>query len=619
MKKYLFLALLITSVCSSCKKSPASESQTQPVNPTPSAFYSGYVPSVKFLGALPSRSGQLDSLGYAEDLDFSLLMPFARVQATSHIIKGLPEPGHQGESDIIRNPVNSCAGWVVGYGLMSYIYTKIRGSFTGSPSYVWNQLNGGKDIAVTLPDALQIVKTQGCSNTLFMSPFAAIDQLPSEQAKDNAKHQTIAEYYPLRTMDINKIKSYLSLDVPMPIGINVDEGFMNVLSTSYDLENGQYIYKRSSGAYVGGHFLLLVGYDDAIGAFKLMNSWGPKWANKGFVWVSYETFKNLVDNVGGLLNGGFRYEMFLVIPQVVLTSGTTAITSTTATTEGTVINTAGMQVTSRGIVYSKTTRIPKVPYQEYTTNGSGLGNFKGQLTGLIPQTKYYVRAYALRSNGTYHYGEIDSFTTEISNLNVIISRTGKIITATASGGTPPYQYSFNNGAYSSSPIFTLIYNGGFSVTVKDALGTTASDYNGIDDIVVTNITCQSFDLLTNPNRRGLLTVSWTSSLGLKPGYPGPINMFQGSTAIWWWFTSSNNPYYRPNNCSISTGVQVESVSSISGDDFNRTARFILANTASTLHPINMSFRLRLGYNGTGWAGCTPTVPEWTDQIYTISW
>ncbi|MBQ3545356.1 MAG: starch-binding protein [Lachnospiraceae bacterium] len=54
---------------------------------------------------------------------------------------------------------------------------------------------------------------------------------------------------------------------------------------------------------LGGHIVAIVGYDDNIwidinydgkvqtaemGAFKIVNSWGDKWANNGFIWIAYD-------------------------------------------------------------------------------------------------------------------------------------------------------------------------------------------------------------------------------------------------------------------------------------------------------------------------------------------
>jgi len=33
--------------------------------------------------------------------------------------------------------------------------------------------------------------------------------------------------------------------------------------------------------------MILVGYSDDRGAFKVMNSWGTQWGNGGFGWISY--------------------------------------------------------------------------------------------------------------------------------------------------------------------------------------------------------------------------------------------------------------------------------------------------------------------------------------------
>lgn len=47
----------------------------------------------------------------------------------------------------------------------------------------------------------------------------------------------------------------------------------------------------------GYHAMCVVGYDDNLygGAFYIMNSWGSKWGQNGFVWVTYEDFGKYVD------------------------------------------------------------------------------------------------------------------------------------------------------------------------------------------------------------------------------------------------------------------------------------------------------------------------------------
>jgi hypothetical protein len=53
---------------------------------------------------------------------------------------------------------------------------------------------------------------------------------------------------------------------------------------------GTGVYRRSTArtnAFRGSHFFLIVGYDDALGAWLCKNSWGPNWGANGFGWVAY--------------------------------------------------------------------------------------------------------------------------------------------------------------------------------------------------------------------------------------------------------------------------------------------------------------------------------------------
>jgi C1A family cysteine protease len=39
---------------------------------------------------------------------------------------------------------------------------------------------------------------------------------------------------------------------------------------------------------IGGHAMAIVGYDNSKQAFRVVNSWGPDWGDKGFCWISYD-------------------------------------------------------------------------------------------------------------------------------------------------------------------------------------------------------------------------------------------------------------------------------------------------------------------------------------------
>jgi hypothetical protein len=93
-----------------------------------------------------------------------------------------------------------------------------------------------------------------------------------------------------------------------------------------------------------------------------------------------------------------------VILPTVTTDPATNITQTTATSGGNVTSDGGAAVTARGICYS-TSPSPTLA-NSFTTNGTGTGAFISNLTGLTPNTPYYIRSYATNSVGTAYGNEV---------------------------------------------------------------------------------------------------------------------------------------------------------------------------------------------------------------------
>ena len=92
----------------------------------------------------------------------------------------------------------------------------------------------------------------------------------------------------------------------------------------------------------------------------------------------------------------------------VTTASPSAISYTAATSGGNVTNDNGSSVTSRGVCWA-TTSNPTTADNNYTEFG-GLGSFTANMTGLIADTTYYARAFAINGGGT-SYGNEVSFTT----------------------------------------------------------------------------------------------------------------------------------------------------------------------------------------------------------------
>lgn len=92
------------------------------------------------------------------------------------------------------------------------------------------------------------------------------------------------------------------------------------------------------------------------------------------------------------------------------------ITSTNANSGGTISSAGGGTISERGVVWS-TSQNPTISLTTKTSNGSGVGNFVSNISGLLAGTNYYVRAYATNVAGT-SYGNQLTFTTNSTAINV---------------------------------------------------------------------------------------------------------------------------------------------------------------------------------------------------------
>ena len=92
----------------------------------------------------------------------------------------------------------------------------------------------------------------------------------------------------------------------------------------------------------------------------------------------------------------------------VTTSAVNSIGNTGATGGGEVLSDGGSPVTARGICWSSSS-LPTIN-NDHTTDGDGIGMFISSMINLLPNTQYFVRAYATTDLGTVYGNEV-SFTT----------------------------------------------------------------------------------------------------------------------------------------------------------------------------------------------------------------
>ncbi len=96
------------------------------------------------------------------------------------------------------------------------------------------------------------------------------------------------------------------------------------------------------------------------------------------------------------------------------TTTISSITATSAITGGNISSDGGLPILSRGVVWS-TSSNPTIALSTKTTDGTGTGIFISKLSGLSPDTIYFVRAYATTSLGTAYGNEVSFNFSSIGN------------------------------------------------------------------------------------------------------------------------------------------------------------------------------------------------------------
>ena len=196
-----------------------------------------------------------------------------------------PPPGHQGAQ-------SSCVGWSVAYGARSFYDGASRGvkpnrSTAFSPAYVYNQIKHSTSDCLgfsTIVNALKLLSNQGVARlTEFPYSEGSCFRLPTAQDKARAASYSIRGFSTIRRGDLEGIKGALTRGQPVIVGMMTPERFQQLRGSAVFSD------ESSEGGY--GHAMVIVGYDERRAAFKLLNSWGESWGDRGYGWVAYATMR----------------------------------------------------------------------------------------------------------------------------------------------------------------------------------------------------------------------------------------------------------------------------------------------------------------------------------------
>ncbi|HAD81890.1 MAG: hypothetical protein A2509_11685 [Candidatus Edwardsbacteria bacterium RIFOXYD12_FULL_50_11] len=204
----------------------------------------------------------------------------------------MPPVGNQGGQ-------GSCTAWATAYYHKSYQewvehnWSLADSNHLFSPSFVYNQINGGADNGSWFGDAFQVLCDMG-SSSILLKPYndGECTSWPSETAYDSAIPYRCNEWFWFDLSDdlgIEGVKQCLAEGNNVVIGLLVYANYDNI--SSY---NNIFCVADLSGDIRGGHANCIAGYDDSLvtndgrGAFRVVNSWGPSWGDGGYYWMSYQ-------------------------------------------------------------------------------------------------------------------------------------------------------------------------------------------------------------------------------------------------------------------------------------------------------------------------------------------
>ncbi len=147
----------------------------------------------------------------------------------------------------------------------------------------------GSDSGAQIRDGVKSVGKQGdCPETEWpYDPSPAQDnklltKRPTPQCYKDAKKYTAVQYQRI-DQSLAQMKGCLAAGSPIIIGFTVYESF----ESSAVAQTGDAPMPGPGEQVLGGHAVLVVGYDDATSRFRLRNSWGTGWGKKGYFTLPY--------------------------------------------------------------------------------------------------------------------------------------------------------------------------------------------------------------------------------------------------------------------------------------------------------------------------------------------
>lgn len=185
-------------------------------------------------------------------------------------------------------------GSCVSNAVALYIYIATKGGVIMSRLFHYycgrllEEVSQLEDTGLTIRNACKIISKIGvCKENVYPYNTALFAKMPPISAFQQCKMFRQYTYAFLVNPAID-IKTYLNLKkLPVLFGALVYDSFMNTSS-----DGKVSIPDTNKEQLLGGHCMLIVGYNDDTQLYTIANSWGTSWGDKGFCYIPYEYIHN---------------------------------------------------------------------------------------------------------------------------------------------------------------------------------------------------------------------------------------------------------------------------------------------------------------------------------------
>jgi C1A family cysteine protease len=139
-----------------------------------------------------------------------------------------------------------------------------------------------EDSGASIRDSVKVMAKYGaCKETTVPYDVTKFTAKPSRAADKEALGYQVTSYARV-AQSLNSLKSALAAGKPVTIGISIYESFESERAAKTGIVPLPNVRKEK---LLGGHAVVLVGYDDDAKTFLVRNSWGVGWGLSGYFTV----------------------------------------------------------------------------------------------------------------------------------------------------------------------------------------------------------------------------------------------------------------------------------------------------------------------------------------------